>query len=217
MRVGEVISTCHRAEEVCHGAENLLITQRLHILRLLPCDEATEDVPVPGEERRSQELPAALPLLSGHGALPALECHGIMGHQVPREDLEALGRTRMLLHAAWEMPKPPGRNPPLSTLPATYCSGGCRTTNPMSFLNQLASRSALGSLRGDSSSHTTSRSCCWGSQKGCSNSRKILLLVPKPRRRMASAFRSGRGGWKKSWWCSLRKPTVGSGSSSPGS
>lgn len=88
----------------------------------------------------------------------------------------------MLLHIARQMPIPPSLDAPLLTLPATYCSGGWRTTNPMSFLNQLASRSALDSSRGDSSSQTASRSCCWGSQKGCSNSRKILLLVPKPRR-----------------------------------
>lgn len=108
--------------------------------------------------------------------------HCLTGHQRPQERLEALDMTKMLLHIAQKMPEPSAHDAPSLTLLATYCSGGWRTTNPMSFLNQLASRSALGSSRADSSSHTTSRSCCWGSQKGCSNSRKILLLVPKPSR-----------------------------------
>lgn len=64
------------------------------------------------------------------------------------------------------------------------------------------------SCKGDASSHTTWM--CWqpGSQKGSANSRKILLLVPKPTFLMASAFSVGSGGSKKVSRRSLRKPGI---------
>lgn len=58
------------------------------------------------------------------------------------------------------------------------------------------------------SSHTTWMNWQSGSQKGSSNSRKILLLVPKPIFLMASAFWVGSGGSKKVSRHSLRKPGI---------
>ena len=80
------------------------------------------------------------------------------------------------------------------------------TKNPMSFLNQVSWSERAVSCKGDVSSHTTWMNWQSGSQKGSSNSKKILLLVPKPSFLMASAFLAGSGGSKKVSWCSLRKP-----------
>ena len=89
----------------------------------------------------------------------------------------------------------------------TYAKAG-RTTKPMSFRNQASCSSGAASSRGDVSSHTSWISWQSGSQKGSSNSRKILLLVPKPIFLIASAFSAGRGGSKKVSRCSLRKPGI---------
>lgn len=89
----------------------------------------------------------------------------------------------------------------------TYSEEG-RTKKPMSFLNQTCRSSEATSSRGDASSHTTWMYWQSGSQKGSSNSRKILLLVPKPIFLIASAFSVGSGGSKKVSRCSLRKPAI---------
>lgn len=89
----------------------------------------------------------------------------------------------------------------------TYSKEG-RTKKPMSFLNQTCCSSDVTSCRGDVSSHTTWMYWQSGSQKGSSNSRKILLLVPKPIFLIASAFSVGSGGSKKVSRCSLRKPGI---------
>lgn len=66
----------------------------------------------------------------------------------------------------------------------------------MSFLNQVSWSERAVSCKGDVSSHTTWMNWQSGSQKGSSNSKKILLLVPKPSFLMASAF-FGRQWWLK--------------------
>lgn len=90
---------------------------------------------------------------------------------------------------------------------STYPKEG-RTQKPTSFLNQASCNLGAASSRGDVSLHTTWM--CWqsGCQKGSSNSRKILLLVPKPIFLIASAFSVGSGGSKKVSRRSLRKPGI---------
>lgn len=93
----------------------------------------------------------------------------------------------------------PGKN--------THWKGG-RTQKPISFLNQASCSAGAASSRGDVSSHTTWM--CWqsGSQKGSLNSRKILLLVPKPIFLIASTFSVGSGGSKKVSRCFFKKPEI---------
>lgn len=89
----------------------------------------------------------------------------------------------------------------------TYWKEG-RTRKPISFLSQASRSVGAASSRGDASSHTSWMSWQSGSQKGSVNSRKILLLVPKPIFLMASAFSAGSGGSKNVSRCSLRKPGI---------
>lgn len=89
----------------------------------------------------------------------------------------------------------------------TYWKEG-RTMKPISFLSQASRSEGAASSRGDASSHTSWMSWTSGSQKGSLNSRKILLLVPKPIFLMASAFSAGSGGSKNVSRCSLRKPGI---------
>lgn len=88
----------------------------------------------------------------------------------------------------------------------TYLSGGWRTIKPGIFWNQVACKSMDGCASGDSPSHAISSISQSGSQNGCSNSKKILLFVPKPRFLIAAIFWEGSGGQKKVLPCSLRKP-----------
>lgn len=89
----------------------------------------------------------------------------------------------------------------------TYWKEG-RTRKPISFLSQESRSVGAASSRGDASSHTSWMSWQSGSQKGSVNSKKILLLVPKPIFLMASAFSAGSGGSKNVSRCSLRKPGI---------
>lgn len=83
-----------------------------------------------------------------------------------------------------------------------------RTRKQISFLSQASCSVGAVASRGDASSHTTWIIWQSSSQKGSLNSRKILLLVPKPNSLMASAFSAGSGSSKKVSRHSLRKSGI---------
>lgn len=106
------------------------------------------------------------------------------------------------------MPTPrPRSSPPAREPGGAYRKAG-RTRKPISFRSQASCRAGVVSCRGDAPSHATWISWQSGSQKGSANSRKILLLVPKPSLLMASAFPAGSGGSKKVSSRSLRNPGI---------
>lgn len=106
------------------------------------------------------------------------------------------------------MPTPQAEEQPASAgARGAYRKAG-RTRKPISFRSQASGRAGAASCRGDAPSHATWISWQSGSQKGSANSRKILLLVPKPSLLMASAFPAGSGGSKKVSSRSLRKPGI---------
>lgn len=90
----------------------------------------------------------------------------------------------------------------------TYCSGGSSTTNPDNFFIQFFFKSFWGSVKGEEPSHTSWIYEEFGSQKGFSNSSKILLLVPNPNFFIACILLGGKGGLRKSSACFFRNPEI---------